>query len=233
MGKFPLDLDVTRLEPVTTRVVEPGVRRRAVASGAATASEVIGPIERGDEICGLTMGQFSLIDILEHVLDCVGPAEVAISTWTMGIYDEERAARFFANGLIRRIRWLVDPSIFGRRPDLAGALVQRYGAESFRAVNTRAKFATAVGGGRSVAIRSSMNLNPNRRLEHFDISESPELCAFFNGFVDRAFAEVPAGQRSQSRAWFSGLLGDVGEQREALPVDAGMNRSLAAALAED
>lgn len=43
----------------------------------------------GDDICGITNGQFSLIDIIDHVLTQTGPADVAIATWTMGVYDAE------------------------------------------------------------------------------------------------------------------------------------------------
>ncbi len=230
MRRFLLDLDATEMSPRSISRAGSGKRRRTAASATSSAAELIGVIEPGVEICGLTMGQFSLIDILEHCLDCAGPARVAISTWTMGIYDNERAAQFFASGLIRSIRWVVDPSIFGRRPELAGSLVQRYGADSFRAVNTHAKFATVVGDDLAVAIRSSMNLNPNRRLEHFDLSESPELCRFYDQFVDEAFAAVEPGSTSQSRAWFAGLLdGMAGDGRS--PLDDTLERSLATALA--
>ncbi len=191
----------------------PVVRRRRgpnriVASAVGTAGEVVGRIEPGVEISGVTNGQFSLIDILEHVLTEIGPADVLVSTWTMGIYDADRAEAFCKNGAIRRIRWLVDPSMFGRRPEIAGRLVQTFGPESFRAVNNHAKFATLANDDFAVCVRSSMNLNPNKRLENFDISESPELVAFFNGLADDIFERFPAGDKgtTQSRKFFADIL---------------------------
>ncbi len=191
----------------------PVVRRRRgavrlVASAVGQASEVIGRIEPGIEISGVTNGQFSLIDILEHVLAEIGPADVLVSTWTMGIYDATRAEAFCQNGAIRRIRWLVDPSMFGRRPEIAGKLVQAFGQESFRAVNNHAKFATLANDDFAICIRSSMNLNPNKRLENFDICESPELTAFFNGLADDIFGRFPAGDKggTQSRKFFADIL---------------------------
>ena len=180
--------------------------RRQAASGVSDAATVIGRIEHGVEISGMTNGQFSLIDMLEHVLDEIGPAHVAISTWTMGIYDLERAARFFADRRMLTSRWLVDPSMFSRRPELAGQMLEAFGVDAFRPINTHAKFATLVNDGWAVAIRSSMNLNPNKRLEHFDISESPELASFFNTIVDDIFLRMDANSRTQSHEVFAGIL---------------------------
>jgi hypothetical protein len=119
-----------------------GARRLFRESGTHAAAEIIGPIAPGDDICGVTNGQFSLVDIIEHVLAQTGPADVTIATWTMGIYDAEQAYRFVADKRIRSIRFVVDPSMFTRRPELAAVLVKAFGPDAFRAVNSHAKFAT-------------------------------------------------------------------------------------------
>lgn len=181
-------------------------KRRVAISGLANAAQLIGPIAKGEDITGLTNGQFSLIDIVEHVLDCIGPADVAISTWTMGVYDAEQVQSFYANKRIRSIRWLVDPSMFGRRAALAGSMVKAFGAESFRAVNTHAKFATLQNENWAITIRSSMNLNRNERLESFDIAEDRQMCDMFTKLVDQVFKTLSARSRTQSREFFEGLL---------------------------
>jgi hypothetical protein len=127
----------------------------------------------------------------------------------MGIYDSERCLAFCRNGAIRRIRWLVDPSMFGRRPELSAALLRGFGVESFRPVNTHAKFSTLVNESWAVSVRTSMNLNPNRRMEHFDITESRELAGFYNAVVDDVFARFPADGRTQSLAVFEDILRSV------------------------
>ena len=115
-------------------------RRRLVAS-RGEGPRMVGPITPGVEICGLTNGQFSMVDLVEHVLEQIGPAHLACSTWTTGLYDQEQAAAFYRNGRILSARWILDPVIFGRRPESAGTLVRAFGIENFRAVNTHAKFA--------------------------------------------------------------------------------------------
>ena len=202
-----LDVRAEELEAQPAVRRRPGSRRVAI-SAVGKAAEVIGSIEQGVEITGLTNGQFSLIDTLEHVLTEIGPADVLVSTWTMGIYDADRAEMFCKNGMIRSIRWLVDPSMFGRRPEIAGKLIQAFGVEAFRAVNNHAKFATLCNEEFQVCIRSSMNLNPNKRLENFDISEGAELAGMFNALADDVFRRFPAGAagKTQSRRFFKDIL---------------------------
>ena len=132
-----------------------------------------------------------------------------IATWTMGVYDGEQAYGFVTNKRIRSIRFVVDPSMFTRRPELAAVLVQAFGPDAFRAVNSHAKFATVRGDSLAVAIRSSMNLNRNERLESFDITACPDMTAFFEKLVDQIWAKVDAENRSQSRAIFEKLLGET------------------------
>ena len=124
----------------------------------------------------------------------------------MGVYDAEQAYGFVRNKLIRSIRFVLDPSMFTRRPELAAVLVQGFGVDAFRAVNSHAKFATIRGDSLAVAVRSSMNLNRNERLESFDVTACPDMTAFFEALVDRIWEKVDAENRSQSRAIFEKLL---------------------------
>ena len=160
----------------------------------------------GNEWSCLTDGAMSLVDVVEHVLRKIGPSEVCISTWTMGFYDAERCDQFVRNGAIRRIRFLIDPSMFGRRPELSGRLVAGFGPDAFRAVNTHAKFAVLESESAAVAIRSSMNLNPNRRIESLDVACDADMAKLYRALVDDAFSIVGAGNRSQSDSLFDRLF---------------------------
>jgi hypothetical protein len=204
-GKFKLP--ASEIEAVSFR--RKGARQVFRESGVDSAADIIGPIAPGDDIAGIKNGQFSLIDIIEHFLSQTGPADVAIATWTMGIYDAEQAYRFVSDKRIRSIRFVVDPSMFTRRPELAAVLVKAFGPDAFRAVNSHAKFATVRGDRLAVAVRSSMNLNRNERLESFDITACPKMTAFFEKLVDQIWAKVDQDNRSQSRAIFEKLLDEA------------------------
>ena len=47
-----------------------------------SAQNAVGILEPGIELYGLTMGQFSLIDLILAVLRQTGPAHMTVSTWT-------------------------------------------------------------------------------------------------------------------------------------------------------
>jgi len=56
------------------------------------------------EIFGFTKGQFSMVDLLEALLERTGEADVMISTWTAATRDLQRscvlAARYGANNVM-------------------------------------------------------------------------------------------------------------------------------------
>lgn len=210
-----MTLSASELKPVLFR--REGAKRVFRKDGFADAAAMIGALKDGDEISGITNGQFSLVDILQHVLTQTGSADVVVATWTMGIYDEEKAYAFVGNKMIRNIRFILDPSMFSRRPELSSVLVKGFGPGSFRAVNSHAKFATVRGANLAVCIRSSMNLNENKRLESFDVSCCGEMCAFFEAVADEIWAKIDSGNRSQSADVFSGLLNAASVQNTKRP----------------
>ena len=165
-------------------------KRYFVASRLEGAAETIGALNDGDEITGLTCGQFSMIDILEHMLNESGPADVFVSTWTAGLYDVERAAQLAANGNIRSIRWMMDRAMFSKSPQYAGPMIEAFGVEAFRDTNVHAKVTLVASDRMRMVCRASMNLNKNLKTEQFDISVCDEMYAFFLSWADALWVEA-------------------------------------------
>lgn len=149
-------------------------------------------LPRGCEIVCLTHGQFSVIHALEALLAHTGPARVTISTWSAAHADLEHASRFLVDGRIDSIRFLVDRSFKTRQPDYCATLRRLYGDDAIRTTRLHAKFITIRGGGWALAVRTSMNLNENPRLELIEVSDDEALADFLDGEADAFFAE-PAG----------------------------------------
>tara|TARA_B100000700_G_scaffold315264_1_gene403065 strand:- start:885 stop:1580 length:696 start_codon:yes stop_codon:yes gene_type:complete len=164
------------------RVSDKRKQRRALTVGAA--SDVIGELGPGVEVFGVNKGQFSLIDILEHCLSFSGPSKVVIATWTAAQADLAFAYEFLADERITDLRFVLDFSFPSRQPEYFAALVERFGASAVRLTKTHAKLATVEGADLKFCIRSSMNLNENRRLEFFEISEDAAMCEFVRGLTD-------------------------------------------------
>jgi hypothetical protein len=165
-----------------------------VASRLEGAAETIGPLNPGDEVSGLTCGQFSMIDILEHMVnEAGGPCDVFVSTWTAGIYDVERSAALRERGGIRSIRWMMDRAMFSKSPEYAGPMIEAFGLDAFRDTNVHAKVTLVASDTKRMVCRASMNLNKNLKTEQFDISVCDDLYAFFLGWADELWRAAQPG----------------------------------------
>lgn len=174
---------------ITAPVIHKAKPRKRQIRFAETeqAAQAIGQLEPGCEIFGLTKGQFSISDVIQHCLTQTGPASVDIATWTAALGDIKRAENLLRDGRITRIRFVVDPSFKARKPEFCKALVDTFGDGCIRTINSHAKFAIIRNDRWNLAIRTSMNLNPNPRLENFEISDDPALAQFFTDIVDQVF----------------------------------------------
>lgn len=174
-------------------------KRYFVASRLEGAAETIGSLDIGDEVCGLTCGQFSMVDILEHMTnEADGPCDVFVSTWTAGIYDVERSAQLKDRGGIRSIRWMMDRAMFSKSPQYAGPMIDAFGIDAFRDTNVHAKVTLVASDKKRMVCRASMNINKNLKTEQFDISVCDEMYAFFLNWADSLWAAAEPSKGAES-----------------------------------
>ena len=186
----------------------PTPARRPRLSKITNAREALADFDRGRETYCLTFGQFSLMDAIEAILDKTGPADVAISTWTAGNADLSRSAEHLHDGRIRSLRFVADCSFGQRQPGYLAELVRLFGDDAIRTTRTHAKFAVITNDTWTVAVRTSMNLNENPRLESIEISDDPSLAGFLLRVIDELFAEEVVGDYStKSRPELPGIEG--------------------------
>lgn len=177
--------------PVPSAIKSKSRTRDIRRNSNGSAFDALGPIEPGCEIFALTNGQFSMIDVLEHVLHHTGRASIDIATWTAADGDLRRAHAFMLDGRIDRVRMIVDPSFRSRKPEFCKTLVELFGNDAIRTTPIHGKFACVRNERWSIAIRSSMNLNPNKRIETVEISDDPTLADFLTGLTDEIFRRSP------------------------------------------
>lgn len=165
---------------------------RARFSKIASARDTIEGFAHDMDVCGLTYGQFSLLDLVDAALEITGPADVVICTWSAGFYDVEAAERFRDSGRLRSIRFIMDSS--GKRGQATvGDVAEIFGADCIRATRTHAKFVLITNEEWKVLITSSMNLNLNPRCEQFEMTDDKERHGMFMEFVNTVFEELPGG----------------------------------------
>lgn len=171
------------------------VRRDAVSRDfrhgmrGESAARCIGSISSGAEIFGLTKGDFSMIDILRHVAREIGPCRIDIGTWTAAHSDVKSAYDMLGDGRIISMRWLVDRSFPQRQPKYFDALRRQFGEDCVRLARFHAKFILLENERFSVAVRTSMNLNMNQRIEFFEISEGTPISDYLRQVVDFHFRQ--------------------------------------------
>ena len=175
-------------------------------SKVTNARDALADFGRGMETYCLTFGQFSLMDAVEAILEKTGPADVTLSTWTAGGADLSRSAEHLHNGHIRSMRFVCDCSFGQRQPGYLAKLRELFGDDAIRTTRTHAKFAVLTNDSWQVAVRTSMNLNENPRLESIEVSDDPVLAGFLLSVVDELFAEESVGDfRTKSRPVLAGL----------------------------
>ena len=156
-----------------------------------SARRCIGDISKGCDIFGLTKGDFSMIDILRHIAAQIGPCRIDIGTWTAAAADIKQAEAMLNDRNIIAMRWLVDRSFPARQGAYFRSLLQKFGQDSVRLARFHAKFILLENDEYTVAVRTSMNLNENKRIEFYEISEGSPISDYLRQIVDYHFERPP------------------------------------------
>ena len=138
------------------------------------AYTAVGEIYEGMEIYGLSKGQFSIINIIGNILRQTGKADVIISTWTAANAEIKKAEQFLKNGNINKLHFIVDRSFPTRQPKYFKMLSDTFG-DIVSLTNSHAKFVIIKNDKWNIVVRTSMNLNENKRMENFEISDDKVL----------------------------------------------------------
>jgi hypothetical protein len=155
-----------------------------------TAREAVGDLYPQCSIFGITKGQFSLIELIETLLDQTGPADVFLSTWTAAGSDLTDAFKLIDSGKMRSFRILVDHTFQRRKPAFAAKVRELFGIEAVRVTRNHAKFCLIRNDTWDLVIKTSMNLNFNPRLEDFDIADDPRTADFLQGLMNEIFTRL-------------------------------------------
>ncbi len=146
--------------------------------------DAIGKLEHGCELFCFTKGQLLLINILACILDQTGPCDLDIITWAIGNETIDKLSALKNAGKIKRLRLIIDYSVYSMHPEYCTKIRQVFGDESIRVTKNHAKVLILRNDEWNLSVRSSMNLNVNRRLEYFEISDDKELANFFQEFFE-------------------------------------------------
>lgn len=175
--------------PRSLRYVSKGGVRR-VASRTRDAAACIGALHEGVHVTGVTAGQFSQVDIVEHMVHNSPGGVARVSTWTTGVADVQRLRDLKRQGLLADVRILIDRDCFLNSPSHRSLLAAELGDAAFRCLSVHAKVAIVDGEAGASVLRSSMNQNKNLRTEQFDLSAVAEIADFYREWFDALWDEA-------------------------------------------
>ena len=162
--------------------------------GGVNAENAVQGLTRNTRISGLTNGAFSLISLIRAVLNITGPASVIVSTWSAGFYDIEQMNLLMSSGKVLDFKMILDRSFKTRKSGYSTHIEDIFKPENIRTTNTHAKFVLISNNdGWNISIRSSMNLNENKRCENYDIDNDFEVFNLFKKFSNELFEKQPSG----------------------------------------
>lgn len=179
-------VDVAEIEAPSVFVRKKSERTRELRElrSKQNAAAAIAGLNHDVEIYGFTKGQFSLLQLIESLLDVTGPAKISLSTWTAARHEIQSLERFVRAGRLTAMRWLIDFSFSRRDPEAAHQIRQTFGLDCIRVAQTHSKFAVIENDSWQIVLRTSMNLNMNPRFEDFTVAHDPELADFIRRLLD-------------------------------------------------
>jgi hypothetical protein len=182
------------------------------AARGKSARQIIGVISSGMEIYGISGGHFCLINLIEELIDQIGdPVDIDIASWTIAEFELARLTHYVESSTIKRCRFLTDISLRTRHLDMVEELQTLLGHDNVRLLRCHCKFVTIVNDAWNIALRTSMNLNENRRFENFEISDDKTLCDYMVGIVNQLFA-MPYDGKCIKRKEVGNLKRESGEE---------------------
>jgi hypothetical protein len=150
-------------------------------------------IENGSRIIGLTMGEFSLIDLIHGILKKIGGGHAVCATWSAGIKDANQVNWMIGTDLIKSFTLLTDHSYKTRQNKYAISIEELFGKENIRTSEIHAKFTLIYNDAYKITITTSMNLNANKTCETFEIETDPEVFRFYMNFIEHTIETMPEG----------------------------------------
>ncbi len=162
---------------------------KTILDGSEVLESIKDALDCGMSAYGFTMGNVSLIQIVEMICqEFGGNFEFSTCIWSANQVDITRLAYLRDNGDIAGARFIIDPSAYTRKYDAIECLYQNFGIESVRTLPTHAKFVTLKNEKHQFVITSSMNFTHNPRIEQYEVSESANVLELMHGMVSNAFS---------------------------------------------
>lgn len=149
------------------------------------AREVIGNLNQGDIIHYVTAGEWSMHELLDHVLKQSGPAVVYTASWSISEDGCRYLLKLVESGAITELKMLFDWRIKVRTP--AVLALAKLNCAEVKLSQCHAKVTSILRKKLSCAIVGSANYTNNPRIEAGVIDCSASAAEFHKTWIESAF----------------------------------------------
>ena len=164
--------------------------------GNCYADEAFPNLEKNMCEMVLSNGSFSLIDLLDYIVEFTGKASMDISTWIASYASIKHVEEFLEENKINSFRFIFDSGILRTRKDFIHKVLKDHG-DIIAITSNHSKVTCIYNDKYNFVIETSANLNKNNRLENFKVIENKEYCDFYRSVFDEIFELKSQGNLQQ------------------------------------
>lgn len=147
------------------------------------ARQAVGTLIKNCEIFGITKGDISIVNIIEEVVKQVGKCNVTVVTWAAAGYDISKLKALKDSDFISEINFILDYSAESKLGKDRFKDMRDMFPYNVYLTKIHAKSILIKNDDWNIVIRTSMNLNENKRMENFEISDCEILYGYLNNIT--------------------------------------------------
>ncbi|RZL17054.1 MAG: hypothetical protein EOO89_09855 [Pedobacter sp.] len=148
----------------------------------------IGNIEDWQSLFYVTDGAWSNIDVLEHLLQITGPANIYFSSWAISSEAIRRFQYWQEQGIVKETYAIFDQGIRNRKPEIFQEAVAAF--KNIRFLKCHAKLLVVESEKFKITVLGSANMTANPRKETGIILKDPSLADHSINWMLEEFSNV-------------------------------------------
>ena len=168
-----------KLKSASKKVEQAEIR---TSKAQQTASEVVGKVEMGKTIHFVSACEWSCIDMLNIILDQIGPAEITIATWSVSEDSARSLIKSVETGRITKLSTIFDWRIKVRRPEVFE--LAKFNICNIKLSTCHAKTTVIQNDKYQIVLLGSANYTANPRIETGMICCNKEVADFHKAWMD-------------------------------------------------
>jgi len=174
----------------------------AAGAAASRCADVIGDVSREMNLHAVSVGEWSLHDVIAHLASQIAPCTLHLATWSISEDGFRALLRERDEGRVTAIRALFDWRVKVRNPSTVQ--LARAQCDSVRVASCHAKAALLRSDDYALSVLTSANLTGNPRIEIYNIVDALPVWNFHSQWIEQEIAngvDIREATQGKARRW--------------------------------